>query len=162
MSGAGVSRHHTVLMIGARPSHRGADPSQSGKTRDDNSSARRRSSDAWTPRAATGGGALTGAFAGAVFGPVGLVGGAPAGGTIQARAAEQLDGELFAEVRDSVPEGGSALMLVAERRQIDAMIDALRATQARVAIRRTLFDDAMAALEFRSRRGAARVVRSEP
>lgn len=57
----------------------------------------------------TGAGALTGALGGAVFGPagpaVGLVGGAATGGTIQARLAEQLGGELFAEVRDSVPEG---------------------------------------------------------
>ncbi|HEX2310824.1 MAG TPA: DUF1269 domain-containing protein [Vicinamibacterales bacterium] len=99
----------------------------------------------------TGAGALTGALAGALFGPaglaVGLVGGAAAVGAIQARKAEQLDGELFAEVRDSVPEGSSALMLLAQRRHVDAMIDALRGTQARLAIRRTLSDDAMAALE---------------
>jgi uncharacterized membrane protein len=97
----------------------------------------------------TGAGALTGALAGAVFGPaglaVGLVGGAATGGTIQARETEQLGGELFAEVRDSVFEGSSALMLLAERRHVDAMIDAR--TQARLAIRRTLSDDAMAALE---------------
>jgi uncharacterized membrane protein len=81
----------------------------------------------------TGAGALTGALAGALFGPAGLAFG--------------LVGELFAEVRDSVPEGSSALMLLAQRRHVDAMIDALRGTQARLAIRRTLSDDAMAALE---------------
>ena len=98
----------------------------------------------------TGAGALTGAIAGAIFGPpglaVGLVSGAAAGGMVQAGDAEQLDGELFTEVRD-VREGSSALVLLAERRHVDAMIDALRGTKASVAMRRTLFDDAVAALE---------------
>ena len=99
----------------------------------------------------TGAGALTGALSGAIFGPpglaVGLVSGAAAGGILQAGEAEQLDGELFTEVRDAVPEGSSALVLLAERRHVDAMIDALRGTKDRVAIRKTLSDDAMAALE---------------
>ena len=75
------------------------------------------------------------------------MGGAAVGGTIQAREAEQLGDQLFAEVRDSVPRGSSALMLLAERRHVDAMIDALRGTQACLAIRRTLSDDATAALD---------------
>ena len=99
----------------------------------------------------TGAGALTGALTGAIFGPpglaVGLVTGAAAGGAAEAGRAEQLDGELFTEVRDAVPEGSSALVLLAKRRHVDAMIDAFRGTHARVAIRRTLSDDAMAALE---------------
>jgi uncharacterized membrane protein len=99
----------------------------------------------------TGAGALTGALAGGVFGPpgfaVGLVSGAAAGGMETASEAEPLDGELFTEIRNSVGEGESALMLLAERRHVDAMIDALRDTGARVAIRRTLSDDAVAALE---------------
>lgn len=99
----------------------------------------------------TAAGALTGALAGGVFGPpgfaVGLVSGAAAGGMVNAREAEPLQGELFTEIRNSVPEGASALVLLAERRHVDAMIDALRDTGARVAIRETLSDDAVAALE---------------
>jgi uncharacterized membrane protein len=99
----------------------------------------------------TAAGALTGALAGGVFGPpgfaVGLVSGAAAGGMQSAWEAEPLQGELFTEIRKSVPTGESALVLLAERRHVDAMIDALRDTGARVAIRRTLSDDAVAALE---------------
>lgn len=113
----------------------------------------------------TGAGALTGALTGAIFGPpglaVGLVGGAAAGGMVQAAEAEQLDGDLFTEVRDAVPEGSSALVLLAERQHVDAMIDALRGTTARVAIRRTLSDDAMAALEA-ALADAPRVSRDQP
>jgi uncharacterized membrane protein len=113
----------------------------------------------------TGAGALTGALAGAIFGPpglaVGLVSGATAGGFLQAGEAEQLDGELFTEVRDAVPEGSSALVLLAERRHVDAMIDALRGTKAEVAIRRTLSDDALAALET-VLADAPRVSRDQP
>jgi uncharacterized membrane protein len=99
----------------------------------------------------TAAGALTGALAGGVFGPpgfaAGLVSGAAAGGMETASEAEPLQGELFTEIRNSVPEGESALVLLAERRHVDAMIDAFRDTGARVAIRRTLSDDAVAALE---------------
>jgi uncharacterized membrane protein len=113
----------------------------------------------------TGAGALTGALAGVIFGPpglaVGLVSGAAAGGTHQAGEAERLDGELVTDVRDAVPEGSSALVLLAERREVDAMIDALRATKAGVAIRRTLSDDAMAALEA-VLADAPRVSRDQP
>jgi uncharacterized membrane protein len=99
----------------------------------------------------TGAGALTGALAGAIFGPpglaVGLVSGAAAGGMVESGEAEQLDGDLFTEVRDAVPDGSSALVLLAEPRRVDAMIDAFRGTRARVAIRRTLSAGVMAALE---------------
>jgi uncharacterized membrane protein len=99
----------------------------------------------------TGAGALTGALAGAIFGPpglaAGLVSGAAAGGMVEAGEAEQLDGDLVTEVRDAVPDGSSALVLLAEPRHVDTMIDAFRGTHARVAIRRTLSADAMAALE---------------
>ena len=96
-------------------------------------------------------GALTGALAGLVFGPpavsVGLVSGAAAGGMTEAGKATPLQGELFTEIRGSVPEGGSAQVLLAEPEHVDAMIDSLRGTDARVAMRRTLSADAMAALE---------------
>jgi uncharacterized membrane protein len=96
-------------------------------------------------------GALTGGLAGLVFGPpavaVGLVGGAAAGGTTEAGKVTPLQGELFTEIRGSVPEGGSAQVLLAEPEHVDAMIDSLRGTDARVAVRRTLSADAMAALE---------------
>jgi uncharacterized membrane protein len=51
------------------------------------------------------------------------------------------------EVRDGIPDGSSGLLLLAERRHVDALIDAFRETRADVAIRRTLSDDTMAALE---------------
>ena len=96
-------------------------------------------------------GALTGALVGALFGPpgfaAGLVAGAAAGGLIQAREAEELPGELFDQIRASVPEGESALLLLADRQHVDAMIDAFRGTRARLAVRRTLSDDAVAGLE---------------
>jgi uncharacterized membrane protein len=96
-------------------------------------------------------GALSGALVGALFGPpgfaAGLVAGAAAGGLIQAREAEELHGELFDEIRASVPEGESALVLLADHRHVDAMIDAFRGTGARLAVRRTLSDDAVAGLE---------------
>jgi uncharacterized membrane protein len=113
----------------------------------------------------TGAGALTGALTGAIFGPpglaVGLVSGAAAGGMVQAGEAEQPDGELFTEARDAVPEGSSALVLLADRRYVDAMIDALRETEARVAIRKTLSDESMAALEA-ALADAPRVSRDQP
>jgi uncharacterized membrane protein len=113
----------------------------------------------------TGAGTLTGALTGVIFGPpglaVGLVGGAAAGGMVQAGQAEEIDGELFTEVRDAVPKGGSALVLLAEPRHVDAMIDALRGTESAVAIRRTLSDDAMAALEA-ALADAPRVSRDQP
>jgi uncharacterized membrane protein len=99
----------------------------------------------------TAAGALTGGLAGLVFGPpavaVGLVGGAAAGGMTEAGKATPLQGELFTEIRGSVPEGGSALVLLAEPEHVDAMIESLRGTDARVAMRKTLSADAMAALE---------------
>jgi uncharacterized membrane protein len=96
-------------------------------------------------------GALTGALVGLLFGPpgfaAGLVAGAVAGGVIQAREAEQLRGGLFDEIRETVPEGESALLLVAEREHVDAMIDAFDRTGARLKLRRTLSDDAVAGLQ---------------
>jgi uncharacterized membrane protein len=113
----------------------------------------------------TGVGALTGALTGAIFGPpglaVGLVGGAAAGGMVQAGEAGQPSGKGFAEVRAAVPKGSSALVLLAERRDVDAVIDALRGTDSVVAIRRPLSDDAMASLEA-ALADAPRVSRDQP
>ena len=113
----------------------------------------------------TGAGALIGALTGAIFGPpglaAGLVGGAAAGGMVQAGEAGQLGGEGSAEVRDAVPEGSSALVVLAERPDVDAMTDALRGTDSVVAIRRPLSDDAIAALEV-ALADAPRVSRDQP
>jgi uncharacterized membrane protein len=96
-------------------------------------------------------GALTGALVGALFGPpgfaAGLVAGAAAGGLIQAREAEELQGGLFDELRASVPEGESALVLLAEARHVDEMIEAFGGNRARLALRKTLSDDAVAVLQ---------------
>ena len=81
-------------------------------------------------------GALTGALAGLAFGPptvaVGLVSGAAAGGMAEAGKATPLQGELFTEIRGSVPESGSGLVLLAEPEHVDAMIESLRGTDAGV------------------------------
>lgn len=99
----------------------------------------------------TAAGALTGGLAGLAFGPpalaAGLVTGAAAGGMLEAEDAQRLDGELFRDLRESVPEGESALVLLAEARHVDAMLDALRSTDARLAVRKTLSDQAVAAVE---------------
>ena len=69
-------------------------------------------------------GALTGAVAGVLFGPaglaVGIVGGGIAGGMTEARVPELHDA-LFDEVRADVPQGSSAVILLAAPDHVDAM-----------------------------------------
>jgi uncharacterized membrane protein len=95
-------------------------------------------------------GALTGAILGAAFGPpgfaVGLVAGGSIGGVVQAGHIPELHGELFDEIRANVPEGSSAVVLVAVPEHVDAMVEAFEGTGGRL-IRRSLSDDAVAALE---------------
>ena len=70
-------------------------------------------------------GALTGAVVGAAFGPpgfaAGLVGGGIVGGLIEGSHVEELHGGFFDEVRADVPEGASALVLLAAPDHVDAM-----------------------------------------
>jgi uncharacterized membrane protein len=95
-------------------------------------------------------GALTGAILGAAFGPpgfaAGLVAGGSIGGLVQAAHIPELHGELFDEIRANVPEGSSAVVLVAAPEHVDAMIEAFEGTGGRLT-RRSLSDEAVAALE---------------
>jgi uncharacterized membrane protein len=69
-------------------------------------------------------GAITGALVGAAFGPpglaAGLVGGGVVGGAAQADVPERHDA-LFDEVRADVPQGSSAVVLLAAPEHVDAM-----------------------------------------
>ena len=73
-------------------------------------------------------GALTGAVAGAFFGPpgfaVGLVAGGTAGGLDEAAHAPHLHDAFLDEVRAEVPEKSSAVLLLASPEHIDAMVAA--------------------------------------
>lgn len=94
-------------------------------------------------------GALTGAVVGAFFGPpgfaVGLVGGGLAGGVAQAGVPE-LHGAFFDEVRADVPEGSSAVVLLAAADHADAMVAAFEGHGGRL-VRRHLSPEASRALE---------------
>lgn len=74
-------------------------------------------------------GALGGAAAGALFGPTGLVagflGGGIAGSVAEEHAGPRLRSALFDEVRAEVPQGSSAVMLLAPAADVDAMISVL-------------------------------------
>lgn len=98
----------------------------------------------------TVGGALTGAVAGALFGPpgfaAGLVGGGLAGSISEERSAPKLRSALFDEIRSEVPERSSALMLLAAPEHADAMVAALDGEHGRV-VRHRLTADMARALE---------------
>jgi uncharacterized membrane protein len=85
-------------------------------------------------------GALTGAVAGAVFGPpgfaAGIVGGGLAGSVAEERSSPQLRGAFFDEVRSDVPEGSSAVILLAASEHVDAMVAALEGHGGRLVRRR--------------------------
>jgi uncharacterized membrane protein len=95
-------------------------------------------------------GALTGALVGALFGPpgfaAGLVTGAAAGGVIQSHEAELLHDALVDELRATVEEGESALLLLAEPQHVDQMLEAFGGTGARMT-RHTLSNEQVAALQ---------------
>lgn len=94
-------------------------------------------------------GTLTGALVGAAFGwfgfAAGLVAGGAIGGLIQAEHVPHLEGELFDELRSDVPEGSSAVLLLAAPEHVDAMIAAFDGLDGRL-VRRTLSDETLAAL----------------
>jgi uncharacterized membrane protein len=96
-------------------------------------------------------GALTGAVVGALFGPAGFAAGLVAGGTIggtEQAAADipQLRGAFFDEIRADVPEGSSALMLLASPEHADAMVAAFGASQGEL-VRHHLTAEQATALE---------------
>jgi uncharacterized membrane protein len=92
-----------------------------------------------------GKGALTGALVGALFGPpgfaVGLVGGGTIGGIEESEDAHALTGAFFDEARADVPQGSSAVVLLAAPDHVDAMIQAFDDRRVRV-VRRHLSDAA--------------------
>jgi uncharacterized membrane protein len=74
-------------------------------------------------------GAIIGVFVGLAFGgppglAVGLVVGGTAGGLREAHHIPTLRGPAFDEIRKDVPEGSSAIVLVAEPGDVDAMVAA--------------------------------------
>lgn len=93
-------------------------------------------------------GTLTGALVGAVFGwfgfAAGLIYGGSIGALIEAEHIPQLEGELFDELRADVPEGSSAVMLLAGPEHVDAMVAAFDGLGGRL-VRRTLSDETLAA-----------------
>jgi uncharacterized membrane protein len=95
-------------------------------------------------------GALTGAIAGAVCGPpgfaAGLVGGGLAGSVLEERSGPKLRSAFFDEVRTDVPEGCSALVLLAAPEHVDGMIAALEGARGQL-MRRRLTPEAAQALE---------------
>jgi uncharacterized membrane protein len=97
-----------------------------------------------------GKGALTGAIVGACFGPPGFAAGLAAGGMIggleESSHVPALTGAFFEEVRADVPQGKSAVVLLAAPDHVDAMIAAFDANRVSV-VRRHLSDDAARALE---------------
>jgi uncharacterized membrane protein len=95
-------------------------------------------------------GALTGAVAGAIFGPpgfaAGLVGGGLAGSVSEEHSGERLRSALFDEVRNDVPQGSSAVMLLAAPEHVDAMVAALDG-QGGTLVRHSLTPEVAQALE---------------
>jgi uncharacterized membrane protein len=79
--------------------------------------------------AKTAEGVVAGGAVGLLFGPaglaVGLVGGGLAGGVAQERGSPHLRSAFFDEVRHEVPEGSSAVIMMADPAHVDAMASAL-------------------------------------
>jgi uncharacterized membrane protein len=79
------------------------------------------------PRTAEG--AAAGAAVSLLFGPLGLavgfVGGGTAGSVSEEHAGPRLRSALFDELRAEVPQGSSAVVLMAPSREVDAMAAAL-------------------------------------
>jgi len=98
--------------------------------------------------AKTAEGAVAGGAVGLLFGPaglaVGLVGGGLAGGVAQERHSPRLRSAFFDEVRREVPEGSSAVMMMAAPNQVDAMLTALEGQGGRVVRHHMSAEDANA------------------
>jgi uncharacterized membrane protein len=95
-------------------------------------------------------GALTGAVAGAFFGPpgfaVGLVAGATAGGLDEAAHVPHLHDTFLDEMRGEVPEKSSAILLLASPEHVDALGAAFDGRRGRL-VRHHLSPEAAHALE---------------
>jgi uncharacterized membrane protein len=78
----------------------------------------------------TGEGVLAGAAVGLLFGPaglaVGMVAGGTAGGVANEHSGPRLRSALIDELRNEVPEGSSAVILMAGTEEVDAMVSALQ------------------------------------
>ena len=81
-------------------------------------------------------GVVAGGAAGFLFGPmglaVGMVGGGLAGRVAQERSSPHLRSAFFDEVRREVPEGSSALIMMAAPEHVDAMVEALEGQKGRL------------------------------
>ncbi|MGZ4342505.1 MAG: DUF1269 domain-containing protein [Solirubrobacteraceae bacterium] len=95
-------------------------------------------------------GAVEGGAVGLLLGPPGLAAGFVAGGIAGGVASEhvgpQLRGELFDEVRKEVPQGSSAVILLAPAEHVDAMVAALEPLGGRL-VRHHLTPEATQALQ---------------
>lgn len=95
-------------------------------------------------------GALGGGAAGLLLGPAGLAAGLVAGGMAGGVATEhsgpQLRSALFDVVRNEVPEGSSAVILLAAPTHVDAMVTALEAEGGQL-VRHRLTPEATQALQ---------------
>jgi uncharacterized membrane protein len=93
-------------------------------------------------------GALVGGAAGLLFGPTGLaaglVGGGLAGGVAQDRSSPRLRSAFFDEVRREVPEGCSAIVILAPAEHVDAMVGALEGLGGRLVRHRLSAEEATA------------------
>jgi uncharacterized membrane protein len=98
----------------------------------------------------TGVGAIIGAVVGLAGGPPGLAVGLVVGGTVgglrEAHHIPTLRGPAFDEIRKDVPENSSAIVLVADPGEVDAMISAFAGTGGRLT-RYRLSPEAYAELE---------------
>jgi uncharacterized membrane protein len=77
----------------------------------------------------TGIGAVVGAALGFLLGPpafaVGLVGGATVGGAVEASHVAKPEGPAFEAIREQVPEGASAVVVVSDAQRAQAMTEAM-------------------------------------
>jgi uncharacterized membrane protein len=93
-------------------------------------------------------GAVAGGAVGVLFGPaglaVGLVGGGLVGGVAQERSSPHLRSAFFDEVRREVPEGSSAVIMMASPDHVDAMVSALEGHGGRVVRHHLTADEAKA------------------
>lgn len=94
-------------------------------------------------------GVIAGAAVGALFGPAGLAAGLVAGGSIgglaQADSAvPELRGAFFDAIRADVPEGSSAVMLLASPEHVDAMVTAFASGNGRLQRHSVSADEAQA------------------
>jgi uncharacterized membrane protein len=93
-------------------------------------------------------GALTGAVVGAAFGPpgftAGFVGGGLAGSVSTEHSGPKLRSAFFDEMRKDVPEGSSAVCLLAAPEHVDAMVAALEGQHGTLVRRSLTAQDAQA------------------